>query len=348
MTSRIYMKAAILKESKKPLIVEEIERVGDLSFGQVFVKIFYSSICGAQINEIDAVKGEDKFLPHLLGHEASGEVLEIGEGVTSVSVGDKVVLHWRPGEGIQSQTPKYKLGSTIINAGWVTTFNESAVVSENRITKIDPTFSMKQAPLFGCAITTAFGVINNDAKLKIGDSIVIFGLGGVGLNLVQAASMVSANPIIGVDINKNKIDMAKKYGLNHGFLANDKNLNQKIQEVLGGNLPDCVIETTGIKEVIENAYDLTHKDGRTILVGVPKDKVSIYTLPLHFNKILTGSEGGQCKPQIDIPKYIDLINKDKMTLDGIITHEFHLDDINDALDLFRSGSAGRILINMNE
>ena len=190
------MKAAILRESKKPLIVEEIERVGDLSFGQVFVKIFHSSICGAQINEIDAVKGEDKFLPHLLGHEASGEVLEIGEGVTSVSVGDKVVLHWRPGEGIQSQTPKYKLGSEIINAGWVTTFNESAVVSENRITKIDPTFSMKQAPLFGCAITTAFGVINNDAKLKIGDSIVIFGLGGVGLNLVQAASMVSANPIL--------------------------------------------------------------------------------------------------------------------------------------------------------
>ena len=130
------MKAAILVESKQPLVVDDIALPERLNFGQVLVKINYSGICGAQINEIDAVKGPDKFLPHLLGHEASGEVLEIGPGVTRFRVGDKVVLHWRPSSGFQSPTPKYKWGTKTINAGWVTTFNEQAVVSENRLTKI--------------------------------------------------------------------------------------------------------------------------------------------------------------------------------------------------------------------
>ena len=164
------MKAAILVESKQPLVVDDIALPERLNFGQVLVKINYSGICGAQINEIDAVKGPDKFLPHLLGHEASGEVLEIGPGVTRFRVGDKVVLHWRPGSGFQSPTPKYKWGTKTINAGWVTTFNEQTVASENRLTKIPDDFDMRIAPLFGCAVTTAFGVVNNDASIKVGQS----------------------------------------------------------------------------------------------------------------------------------------------------------------------------------
>ncbi len=343
------MKAAILVESKQPLVVDDIGLPERLNFGQVLIKIHYSSICGAQINEIDAVKGPDKFLPHLLGHEASGEVLEIGPGVTRFGVGEKVVLHWRPSSGIQSPPPKYRWGTKTVNAGWVTTFNEQAVVSENRLTKIPDDFDMRIAPLFGCAVTTAFGVVNNDASIKVGQSLIVFGLGGVGINIIQAASMVSANPIIGIDIIDNKIEMAKKFGLDYGINSLNTEVKAQVNEILEDKCADVVIETTGNSRVIETAYELTKPNGKTILVGVPKkgDNVSIYSLPLHFNKVLTGSHGGGAIPDLEIPRYIRLMATDKMTLDGLVTHEFSLDEINNALDLFRSGDAGRIIIKMS-
>ena len=136
-------------------------------------------------------------------------MLEIGPGVTNVKPGDTVVLHWRPSHGIQCQPPAYQWRGEKLNAGWVTTFNEYAVVSENRMTPIPPDFDLKVAPLLGCAVTTAAGVINNDAKVKIGESVVVFGVGGVGLNVVQFAHLAGANPIVAVDLVDNKLDMAK-------------------------------------------------------------------------------------------------------------------------------------------
>jgi len=342
------MKAAILAESRKPLVVANIDLPGKLDAGQVQVKLHYSGICGAQINEIDAVKGPDKFLPHLLGHEGSGIVQKTGPGVTTVKEGDHVVLHWRPSKGIQSPAPKYTWNDKTVNAGWVTTFNEQAVISENRLTVIPNNFDMKIAPLFGCAVTTAFGVVNNDAKIKVGQSVVIFGIGGVGLNIAQAASMVSAHPIIGVDLLEHKLEMGKKFGLTHAVVGGQENVNDTIRDIVGAQGADVVIETTGNSRVIEQAYELTHPDGKTILVGVPNkgDNISIYSLPLHFNKVLTGSHGGDAVPDVDIPRYISLMEADKMTLNGLITHEFALDEINEALDLFRSGEAGRIIISM--
>ena len=343
------MKAAILIENKNPLVIADIELPESLEFGQVLVDLQYSGICGAQINEIDAAKGPDKFLPHLLGHEGSGIVQKVGSGVNTVKEGDHVVLHWRPSSGIQSPTPKYSWEGKQINAGWVTTFNEQAVVSENRLTVIPDDFEMGIAPLFGCAVTTAFGVVNNDAQIKIGQSVVIFGIGGVGLNIVQAASMVSAYPLIGVDLLAQKLEMGKKFGLTHTVVGGKENVNDIIFDIVGPNGADVVIETTGNSRIIEQAYELTHPDGKTILVGVPNkgDNISIYSLPLHFNKVLTGSHGGGAVPDLEIPRYIRLMESGNMTLDGLITHEFELDEINDALDLFRSGEAGRIIVKMN-
>jgi len=344
--------AAILETSRQPLIVSEIEMPEGLTCGQVLVEVHYSGICGAQINEIDAAKGPDKFLPHLLGHEASGTVLEIGPAVKTVQTGDKVILHWRPSDGIQSDTPVYHWNGQKVNAGWVTTFNRHAVVSENRLTVMPPDFDLKIAPLFGCAVTTAMGVINNDAQVKIGQSVVIFGVGGVGLNLCQAADMVAAFPIVGIDLLDTKVEMAKRYGATHGInsigLSPDA-LSTVVREVVGENGADVVIDTTGMARVIEQAYELTHKDGKTILVGVPKkgDHISIYSLPLHFKKILKGSEGGSCQPHIDIPRYIRLVKEGKLKLDGLITHEFPLERINEAIALVRRGEAGRVMINMN-
>jgi len=342
------MKAAILVDNRKPLTIADIELPESLEFGQVLVDLQYSGICGAQINEIDGAKGPDKFLPHLLGHEGSGVVRKTGSGVTTVKEGDHVVLHWRPSSGIQSPTPKYKWNGKQLNAGWVTTFNEQAIISENRLTVIPGDFDMRIAPLFGCAVTTAFGVVNNDAKIKVGQSVVIFGIGGVGLNIAQAASMVSAYPLIGIDLLSHKLEMGKKFGLTHTVIGGKENINDAIFDIVGSNGADVVIETTGNSRIIEQAYELTHPDGKTILVGVPNkgDNISIYSLPLHFNKVLAGSHGGDAVPDLEIPRYIRLMETGNMTLDGLITHEFELDEINDALDLFRSGEAGRIIVKM--
>lgn len=343
------MKAAILTETNKPLVVDEVELPDTLSCGQVLIKIIYSGICGAQINEIEAAKGPDAFLPHLLGHEGSGVVIETGPGVHTVKSGDHVVLHWRKSSGIESATPEYRWKGKRLNAGWVTTFNEYAIVSENRLTTIPNDFDMKIAPLFGCAVTTALGVINNDAQVKIGQSVVVYGVGGVGLNVVQAAKMVSAYPVIGIDLHDNKLEMAKKMGADYCFNSADTpDFIDKIKSLVGVKGPDVVIDTTGNSRVIEQAYNLTHPDGKTILVGVPRkgDNVSIYTLPIHFNKVLTGSHGGSCVPDIDIPRYVRLVQAGVLNLDGLITDEFVLDDINEAIELLRSGTSGRIVIRM--
>jgi S-(hydroxymethyl)glutathione dehydrogenase/alcohol dehydrogenase len=340
-------KGAILAESRAPLVVDEFELPDELAAGQVLVKIHYTSICGAQFNEIDAVKGPDKFLPHLLGHEASGTVLEVGPGVTTKKVGDPVVLHWRPSQGIQSAPPAYKWRGKKLNAGWVTTFSDHAIVSENRLTVVPASLDRKIAPLLGCAVTTALGVVNNDAKVKIGESVVVLGSGGVGLNIVQCANMVGAFPIVAVDVVDMKLEMARKFGATH-ILNSRKvaDLGAALRDIVGAAGADKVLETTGRKEVIELAYELTHADGTCVLIGVPTEKVTISTLPIHFNKVLTGSHGGDCRPHIDIPRIVRLIAAGRMSLEGLITHEFPLANINDAIARARGGEAGRVLVNV--
>src|SRR5215216_5762986 len=208
-------KAAILAQSRQPLIIDEITLPDELDVGQVLVKILHTTICGAQLNEIAAAKGPDKFLPHLLGHEASATVIEIGPGVTSVKAGATVVLHWRPSQGIQCQPPSYKWRGEKLNAGWITTFNDYAVISENRMTVIPADYDLKVAPLLGCAVTTAAGVINNDAGVKIGESVAVFGIGGVGLNVIQFAQLAGAYPIVAVDLVDAKLEMSKSRGATH-------------------------------------------------------------------------------------------------------------------------------------
>lgn len=341
-------KAAILVELKKPLVVEEIEN-GPLRFGQVLVKVLCSGICGAQINEIEGVKGPDKFLPHLLGHEATGEVVEVGEGVSSVKPGDRVVCHWRKGAGLQAPTHIYTSKAfPRLNSGWVTTFSEYTVVSENRVTKVPQDFDPEIGALFGCAVTTAMGVINNDARLGIGESLVVFGTGGVGLNVIQFASRVAAHPIVGIDLHDNKLELARKMGATHTINARGVDLREEIRKILGPQGADVAIENTGVADLIEAAYEVTAPQGRVVLVGVPPKAArhpSFYTLPLHFKKILTGSEGGGCRPEIDIPKLVRLVNSGNLGFEGLISKRYSLDNINEAIDDLKSGRvAGRCMI----
>ena len=267
--------------------------------------------------------------------------------MTNVKAGDTVVLHWRPSLGIQCQPPAYRWRGEKLNAGWVTTFNDYAVVSENRMTVIAADFDLKIAPLFGCAVTTAAGVISNDAKVKIGESVVVFGVGGVGLNVVQFAQLAGAYPIVAVDMVDDKLAMAKERGATHCIDAKDAgDLDAEIRKIVGPKGPDKVIETTGVKSVIELAYDITHPDGTCVLVGVPNEKVTIYTLPIHFNKVLTGSHGGDARAAHRYSAHYPAESAGRLSFDGIITHEFPLDEINAALDLVRSGAAGRVVLNI--
>ncbi len=343
-------KAAILTELKKPLVIEEIESP-PLRFGQVLVQIHCSGICGAQINEIEGAKGPDKFLPHLLGHEATATVVETGEGVTTVKPGDRVVCHWRKGAGLQGPTAGYASKAfPKINSGWVTTFSEYSVVSENRMTKIPADFDAEWGALLGCAVTTALGVVNNNARLGIGESIAVFGTGGVGLNIVQFAAMAGAHPIIGIDLHDHKLELARRLGATHTLNARSGNLVEQLRAIAGPQGVDVAIENTGVADVIETAYEATAPQGRVILVGVPAKSArhpSFYTLPLHFKKVLTGSEGGDCRPELDIPKLVRLCQSGKLNFNGLVSKRYALDQINEAIDDLKNGRvAGRCVVTM--
>jgi S-(hydroxymethyl)glutathione dehydrogenase/alcohol dehydrogenase len=341
-------KAAILTELNSPLVVDEIE-VPKLECGQVLVQVRYSGICGAQLGEIAGVKGEDKYLPHLMGHEGGAVVLEIGPGVTHVRPGDRVVMHWRKGAGIQATPATYRWKGQALNAGWVTTFNEHAVVSENRLTVISDEVAFDIAALMGCAVTTALGLINNDAAVKIGQSIAVLGCGGVGLNVVQGAAMVSADPIIAIDIHDHKLKLAQKFGATHLINSSRGDMREAVRKIVGSNGVDVFVENTGQVRLIEEAYGLTAKAGRTILVGVPRhdQDITIHSLPLHFGKVLIGCEGGHTNPTTDIPRYVKLYQAGKLKLDEQITHRFaHLEEINKALDAVRAGEAGKCVVAM--
>ena len=343
------MRAAVLTELKAPLQIIELTMPESLAVGQVLVQVHYSGICGSQLGEIDGAKGEDKYLPHLLGHEASGTVLEIGAGVRHVKVGDKVVLHWRKSLGIESPTPVYHWGDRQVNAGWVTTFNEYAIVSENRLTPIPADSDLEVAALFGCAVTTGFGVVENNAKVRIGESVVVFGAGGIGLNIVQAAALVSAYPIVAVDLHDERLELAKQMGATHLINSSKVDARQAILEIVGREGVDAFIDNTGQPAIIEMGYQLTKPQGRVTLVGVPRQgsTINIYSLPLHFGKGLSGSHGGEAIPQVDIPRYQKLYSAGKIRLNELITDRYELGQVNEAIAAMRSGAAsGRCLIRL--
>jgi S-(hydroxymethyl)glutathione dehydrogenase/alcohol dehydrogenase len=340
--------AAILVASNSPLIIDEIRLPSELGAGQVLVEVITSGICGAQINEIDAVKGPDKFLPHLLGHEGFARVLEIGPGVTTVSPDDFVVMHWRPGSGIQAKPALYEWQGKRLNAGWVTTFNNHGVVSENRVTKILPgTHKKNLLPLLGCALTTALGVLENDAKVNFRDSILVFGSGGVGLALLKVAKIFGVNSVVMVDISDEKLKCATDLGASKTvkFTNKEETLNY-LRNIYGKVLPSVAIDTTGNTDAIELCYEVSSNIGRVILVGVPKadSRAKIYTLPLHFDKILKGSQGGDSKPEFDIPILFDLMSRGDLNFDNYPTQTFKLNGINGAIENLRNGASGRMVI----
>ena len=337
--------AAILIEQHKPLEIGEIE-VPVLRFGQVLVEIKVTRICGSQIGEIDGVKGPDRYLPHLLGHEAGGVVLEIGPEVTHVKPGDHVVAHWRPGNGLQAKPTTYHWGEKTVNAGNITTFQQYAVISENRLTvvpKLDPEISA----LLADTLTTGFGIVTRDAAVSIGESIVFFGAGGIGLGAILGAHLAGAYPIVAIDLHDHKLAKAREFGATHTLNSKDvSSLEEEIRSIVGSTGADVTVDGTGQAAVIEQCYRLTSNKGRTVLFGVlPHDKtVSLHTLPLHFGRVLTGSEGGGSLPSTDIPRIVRMIRARKFDPSGFVSHRLSLTDINTGISKMRSGEVVHAMV----
>ena len=342
--------AAILVETGKDLVVDAIEWNEDLGPGQVLVRIFLSGICGAQINEIDAAKGPDKFLPHLLGHEGLGEVVAVGPLVNSVKMGDRVVLHWMPGSGVQSQPPSYMWQGRKLNAGWVTTLSDYAVVSENRLTPVVTEFDPLYLPLFGCAATTAWGSLVNDAQMRLGESVVVLGVGGVGLLTVEAARAGGASPIVAVDLLEERASSALTMGASCTLVSTRVDLEERIVEILGPKGAEVVIETTGASSMIELAYRLGARGGRVVLVGVPRhdDPIQIDSLPLHFGMRFTGSKGGSVDPSLDIPRLVEMAVQGIYRVNNLPITEIELAEVNDGITNLRRSSVGRIVVRMSD
>ena len=340
------MKAAVLYEINKPLKVEELE-VPDPNFGQVLVKIFATGICHKQIEEIQGHRGQDPFLPHTLGHEGSGIVKKIGPGVTKVKPGDYVALSWIKGSGIQSKTPVYMNGEERVNAGWITTFQEYTVCSENRVTKISQDIKPISAALLGCAVSTGLGAVINHAKVEFGSTVAVFGAGGIGLNIVQGAALMNASKIIVVDSSNKKRNISMHFGATHFINPKNKNPVVAIKDIADDNGVDYSFESVGKSETIEQAYEAANPSGLVTLVGVPPigRKMAIDPFDVfHSGKRITGCLGGNTYPDRDFPRYIALYNAGKLKIDELITHRFKLDKINDAIDEILSGSVGRAVI----
>jgi S-(hydroxymethyl)glutathione dehydrogenase / alcohol dehydrogenase len=335
----IKIKAAILEKLNCPLVIRELE-LTELKIGQVLVKVIVSGICGSQLHEINGNKGNGKFLPHLMGHEGCGLVEEVGPGVTKVKPGDKVVMHWRPGYGIESDFPKYKFNGKDFLSGKVNTLTEVAIVSENRLTVVPPGTNAEFAALLGCSLTTALGVIDNESNLKFGERVAVVGCGGVGLNVLTAARLRGAGEIYAVDT----VTAKNKLCLDHGATYFHTSVAELPTAI------DLVIDTTGVPEVISELFLKLSNKGRILLLGQPIPGQSLVfpdALKL-FNGAglsIRASQGGSTVPQDDIPRYIELLKLGLLSIDKLVTHRFNLAEINLAFETLKSGTAGRIMIN---
>jgi Zn-dependent alcohol dehydrogenase len=338
------MKAAILLEKNKPIYVDDIQAPKKLSFGQVKIKTITSGLCGAQLQEIAGLKNNEQFMPHLIGHEGCGLVEAVGEGVKKVKKGDKVVMHWRKGSGLEADFAKYQWHDKEVSGGKVVTLAENVVVSENRITPVDKEIDDEFCALLGCGLSTGFSVVNKDANIKFGESVLVVGCGGVGLSCIQAAGLSLAGPIVGIDINEAKKMMVENLGAEFYSPVNVEKLIESKAKF------DCIIDTTGILSFISRLIPLLSNQGRCILVSQPKpgsqltisDPISFFS---NNGQTIRTTQAGNFDPDIDIPRYIKLYKNKKINIKSLITDRYDIFNINEAVTKLKTGESGRIIIN---
>ncbi|MGO9771880.1 MAG: zinc-binding dehydrogenase, partial [Roseiarcus sp.] len=313
------------------------------------VEIAYSGVCGTQVNEWLGKKGEDKWLPHCLGHEATGVVVEVGPGVTKVKASDKVVLSWLKGSGLEAGGAVYDWDGRQVNAGGVTTFQRHALVSENRLSRVPEGLPMDVATMLGCAAPTGMGAVINVLKVRPGDSIAIFGTGGVGLNAVMAAAFSGATTIVGVDPSPLRRSLAKLYGATHVVDPAEGDPLEQIRAIVPHGV-DVAVEASGLPAVMALAMQATRmQGGRAVVVGNASHGSTVAVDAATFNqgKSLLGTWGGDSDPDRDFPRFGRLLGAGRFPVRDLLSKPYKLSEATDALRALAEGATGRPLIDMS-
>ncbi|WP_059010215.1 Zn-dependent alcohol dehydrogenase [Streptomyces specialis] len=331
--------------------------------GQVRVKVAAAGVCHS---DLSLAKGVLRTLaPVVLGHEGAGTVVAVGEGVESVRPGDAVLLNWAPACGNchlcelgepwlcehaldGAAAPYATLGDgTPVYPGLGTgAFAEETVVAERAVLPLPPGVPLTTAALLGCAVLTGYGAVHNAARIRAGESVVVYGLGGVGLSVLQSARIAGADPVIAVDISPEKEELALRHGATAFLLADDRTA-RAVRELTGGHGADHAIECVGRADVIRTAWSSTRRGGHTTVVGVggKDDKLTLSAMEIfHFARTLSGCVYGNSDPARDIPVLADLVRTERLDLDALVTDRIGLGDVQEAFDRMAAGKGGRSLV----
>jgi S-(hydroxymethyl)glutathione dehydrogenase/alcohol dehydrogenase len=371
----IKSKAAIAWGPNQPLSIEEVDVMLPRK-GEVLVRIVASGVCHTDAFTLSGEDPEGVF-PSILGHEGGGVVEQIGEGVSSVAVGDHVIplytaecgeckfcksgktnlcsaVRETQGKGLMPDgtTRFYKDGQPIFHYMGCSTFSEFTVLPEISLAKVNPEAPLEEVCLLGCGVTTGMGAVLNTAKVEKGDNVAIFGLGGIGLSAVIGAKMAGANRIIGVDINESKYELAKKLGATD--CINPKDYDKPIQEVIvdmtdGG--VEYSFECIGNVDVMRSALECCHKGwGESVIIGVAGAGQEISTRPFQLvtGRVWRGTAFGGVKGRSELPEIVNKYMSGEFALDDFITHTMGLDKINEAFDLMHEGKSIRSVIHFDK
>jgi S-(hydroxymethyl)glutathione dehydrogenase/alcohol dehydrogenase len=365
------VKAAVARSAGKPLTVETVDLDGPRA-GEVLVEIKATGVCHTDAYTLSGADPEGLF-PAILGHEGAGIVADVGAGVTSVKKGDRVIplytpecrnceycLSWKTnlcqairltqGQGVMPDgTSRFSInGEKIFHYMGTSTFANYTVLPEIAVAKIRDDAPFDKVCLIGCGVTTGIGAVINTAKVEPGSNVIVFGLGGIGLNVIQAARMVGANMIIGVDLNPDKRAMAEKFGMTH--FVNPREVEGDLVPYLvdltkGG--ADYTFECIGNVNVMRQALECCHKGwGVSVIIGVAGAGQEISTRPFQLvtGRVWKGSAFGGAKGRTDVPKIVDWYMDGKIDIDSLITQVMPIEQINEAFDLMHQGKSIRTVL----
>ncbi len=365
------IKAAVAFEAEKPLSIETVQLEGPKE-GEVLVEIKATGVCHTDEYTRSGADPEGLF-PSVLGHEGAGVVVEVGPGVRSLKVGDHVIPLYTPecreceyclnpktnlcqairgtqGQGLMPDgTSRLSLnGDALYHYMGTSTFASHTVVPEIALAKIREDAPFDKVCYIGCGVTTGIGAVVNTAKVEPGSNVVVFGLGGIGLNVIQGARMVGADKIVGVDLNPAKKELAEKFGMTH-FVNPEEvegDLVPYLVDLTGGGA-DYSFECIGNVNVMRQALECAHKGwGESIIIGVAGSGEEISTRPFQLvtGRSWRGSAFGGARGRTDVPKIVEWYMEGKIDIDPLITHTMPLEDINKAFDLMHSGESIRSVV----
>jgi S-(hydroxymethyl)glutathione dehydrogenase / alcohol dehydrogenase len=365
-------RAAIAVAPNRPLEIHEVDLEGPKQ-GEVLVEIMATGICHTDAYTLEGKDSEGIF-PSILGHEGAGIVREIGDGVTSIAVGDHVIPLYTPecrqcrsclsrrtnlctairgtqGKGVMPDgTSRFRLGGeTIHHYMGCSTFSNFTVMPEIAVAKIRPDAPFDTACYIGCGVTTGVGAVIWTAGVEPGSTVAVFGLGGIGLNVIQGARLVGAERIVGIDINPAKRATAEKFGMTH-FINPDEVGRDKVVEAVieaTGGGADYSFECIGNTETMRAALECCHRGwGVSTIIGVAESGKEISTRPFQLvtGRVWKGSAFGGARGRTDVPRIVDWYIDGKIEIDPLITHKMPLDDINRAFDLMHAGESIRSVV----